>query len=152
MVSNIFQIFLSVRIVCWFDSVSSQLVNFVCPILISTRLPPPPPRPDGNLEIRHGGCRSPVAVDHGQIGTGLRLPEVVLGLTAIFARVTFVGNRKRQTAQPVPVLRIVPLTALVDRYVVLGPANRRCSIARDDALETRRLSTDDGNVLQGGNE
>lgn len=111
-----------------------------------------PLRGVGNLEIRHGRCRSPVAVDHGQIGTGLRVTQVVLGQTAVLARVTFVGNWQRETAQPVPVFRIVPLAALVDRYVVLGPANRRCSIARDDALETRRLSTDDGNVLQGGNK
>lgn len=61
-------------------------MNFVCPIFVNFLLPLF--FPGGNLEIRHGGRRSPVAIDHGQIGTGLLVTQVVLGQTAVLARVT----------------------------------------------------------------
>lgn len=104
------------------------------------------------LEFRHRGCRSPVAIDDGQVGTGLAVAQVVLGNAAVPGGVTFVGHRQRQAADTVSVLRIVPLAALVDRDVVLGPADRRRSIARYDTLKAGRLTGNDRNVLQGGNK
>lgn len=77
---------------------------------------------------------------------------MVLGDAAVPGGVTFVGHRQRQAADAIPELRIVPLAALVDRDVVLGPADRRRGIARHNAFETGRLSGNDRNVLQGGNK